>query len=117
MILGVVIALSPWLTGETNHGLGTQTEPGFLIPNTLLVGLFIFGLAQLEYVALQRWEEACEIAIGLWLIVSPLMLGYSADGALRFWHTSLGGIVVLMATLKLWQDWELTDKELARHGE
>jgi hypothetical protein len=29
-----------------------------------VVGMLVFGLAQLEYVALQRWEEVAEIASG-----------------------------------------------------
>jgi len=57
------------------------------------VGILVFGLAQLEYVALQRWEEVAEILLGLWLIRLALHLGYSGDGLLRFWHSSLGGLV------------------------
>ena len=53
--------------------------------------------------------------IGLWLIASPYMFGYSGDGLLRFWHTSLGGLVVLLAALQLWQDWDLSDQDLAQH--
>lgn len=117
MLLGLLIVLSPWLTREANHGLGTLQEPGFAILSTVLVGILVFGLAQMEYIALQRWEEAGEIVLGLWLIVSPYILGYSAGGALRFWHTGLGAVVLLLALLKLWQDWNLTDHELAQHGQ
>jgi hypothetical protein len=56
----------------------------------------VFGLAQLEYVALQRWEEVAEILCGLWLIASPYIFGYADDGMLRYWHASLGGLVVLL---------------------
>jgi SPW repeat len=117
MCLGVLIILSPWLTGQVNYGLGAQAVSGFMILNTILIGILVFGLAQLEYIALQRWQEVCEIAVGLWLIVSPFVLGYSGEGVLRFWHACLGGVVVLMAVLKLWQDWELTDQELAGHSQ
>jgi hypothetical protein len=117
MALGLLIVVSPWITGESNHGFGQQSEPGLAILNTILVGILVFGLAQMEYIVLQRWEEACEMALGLWLIVSPYVLGYSSDGALRFWHTGLGGVVILLAALKLWQDWNLTDQALARHGQ
>ena len=117
MAMGLLIVLSPWITGEANHGLGQQPEPGLAILNAVLVGILVFGLAQMEYIALQRWEEAGEMALGLWLVVSPYVLGYSGDGALRFWHTSLGGFVILLAALKLWQDWDLTDQDLARHGQ
>jgi hypothetical protein len=75
----------------------------------------VFGLGQLEYVALQRWEEVAEIALGLWLIVSPFIFGYSGDDMLKIWHTSLGVIVVLLGALQLWQDWRLSDQELANH--
>ena len=46
-------------------------------PQHVVVGMLVFGLAQLEYVALQRWEEVGEIALGLWLIASPFILGYA----------------------------------------
>lgn len=117
MVLGVLIVLSPWLTGEPNHGFGQLSEPGLAMLSTVLVGVLVFGLAQMEYIALQRWEEGCEIALGLWLIASPYLLGYSGAGTLRLWHTGLGAVVFLLATLKLWQDWNLTDQELARHGQ
>jgi hypothetical protein len=77
--------------------------------------MLVFGLAQLEYVALQRWEEVAEIALGLWLIASPFIFGYSGDDMLRLWHATLGGIVVLLGALQLWQDWRLSDQELAKH--
>ena len=79
--------------------------------------VLVFGLAQMEYIALQRWEEAGEMVLGLWLIAAPYLLGYSSDGVLRFWHTGIGAVVFLLAALKLWQDWDLTDQELARHGQ
>lgn len=117
MLLGVLIVLSPWLTREPNLGFGQLSEPGLAILCTVIAGVLVFGLAQMEYIALQRWEEGCEMALGLWLIVSPYLLGYSGDGMLRFWHTGLGGVVLLLAALKLWQDWDLTDQEMARHGQ
>jgi hypothetical protein len=85
--------------------------------NTITVGILVFGLAQLEYIALQRWEQVAEIMLGLWLIASPYIFGYQTDGLLRFWHCSLGGIVVLLAALQLWQDWELSDQDMLKHGQ
>lgn len=117
MALGMLIVLTPWLTGETNHGLGAESEPRYVILATLLIGILVFCLAQMEYISLQRWEEGGEMALGLCLIAMPYFLGYSDDGVLRFWHTGLGGAVFLLAVLKLWQDWDLTDKELTGHGQ
>jgi SPW repeat len=116
MLLGVLIVLSPWFHAQTSHEFA-EVNRDFVVLNTLTVGILVLGLAQLQYVALQRWEEVAEIAIGLWLIASPYIFGYSGDGLLRFWHSSLGGLVVLLATLQLWQDWELSDQEMTRHGQ
>lgn len=117
MLLGLLITLSPWTTGQANFGLGAHAESGMVILNAVCVGILVFGLAQLEYIALRRWEEVGEIALGFWLIASPHIFGYSGGGTLRLWHTVLGGSVILLGVLKLWQDWDLSDDELARHGQ
>ena len=114
MLLGVLIVVSPWFPAQPAHEVMTA-ERSTMVLNTFVVGMLVFGLAQLEYVALQRWEEVAEIALGLWLIASPLIFGYSGDDTLRAWHATLGGIVVLLGALQLWQDWRLSDQELAKH--
>jgi hypothetical protein len=109
MLIGVLIVISPWLA-EQQHDQAVNW-------NAALVGALVLGLAQLEYVSLQLWEEIGEIACGLWLIASPFTFGYAEVGALRYWHFILGAIVVLIAALELWQDWTLSDKERAQHGQ
>ncbi|MDP1583352.1 MAG: hypothetical protein Q8M18_07990 [Bradyrhizobium sp.] len=113
MLLGLLIVLSPWFPTEPDHGF--NADSGFVILNAFMIGILVFGLAQLEYVALQRWEEVAALLAGLWLIGSPYVLSYS--GTLGIWHVSLGGLVVLLAALQLWQDWDLNDQDLARHGQ
>jgi hypothetical protein len=109
MLLGVLIGFSPWLAGEPH-------DPAVMW-NAFLVGVLVLGLAQLEYVSLPRWEEIGEIACGLWLMASPFVFGYADAGALRYWHFILGVVVALIAALELWQDWKLSEKELAQHGQ
>lgn len=109
MALGVVIALSPWLARQTDHQLVTW--------NAVLIGAIVLVLAELELVGLQRWEEAGTIACGLWVIASPFVFGYADVGTLQYWHFALGAAVVLLALLQLWQDWKLSDRELARRGQ
>ena len=116
MALGVLIVLSPWFPTQSGHEV-VDAERSFVILNTFTVGILVFGLAQLEYVALQRWEEVAEILVGLWLIASPYIFGYSDDGLLRFWHSTLGGLAVLLAALQLWQDWGLKDEDMLKHGQ
>jgi hypothetical protein len=113
MLLGALIVASPWFPFQDAAVTSGQQ---MVILNTVAVGLVVFGLAQLEYVALQRWEEVITILVGLWLIVSPYALGYSGEGFLRLYHTSLGVIVVLLGALQLWQDWGLSDQDMLKHG-
>ena len=112
MLLGVLIVVSPWFPIQEAAIAGQQV----IILNTIAIGLVVFGLAQLEYVALQRWEEVTTILVGLWLIVSPYVLGYSGEGFLRLYHCSLGAVVVLLGVLQLWQDWEQSDQDMLKHG-
>lgn len=108
MVLGLLIALSPWAAGDpVSHAA---------VWNAALVGVLAFFLAELEYVALRRWEETGQILLGLWLVMSPYIFGYFNAGTLRFWHSTLGGLVILLAALELWQDWERSDKEMLKQG-
>ena len=109
MLLGVLIGLSPWFADQQNNPV--------IAWNAALVGILVLALALLEHVSLQRWEEAGEIVLGLWLIVSPYSFGYAEAGTLRYWHFLFGAIVVVLAILELWQDWKLSEKELAQHGQ
>ena len=54
--------------------------------------------------------------LGIWLIVSPFIFDYAGADPLRSWHFVLGGLVAALAALELWQDWLLSDQELAEHG-
>lgn len=114
MVLGALIVASPWFPIQEHLPTGGQQ---MIIVNTVAIGLVVFGLSQLEYVALQRWEEVATIVVGLWLIVSPYMLGYSGEGFLRVYHTSLGAVAVVLGVLQLWQDWDLSDQDMLRHGQ
>jgi hypothetical protein len=116
MLLGLLIVLSPWFPTQASHEV-VDADRSHVILNTFVVGMIVFGLAQLEYVSLQRWEEVAGIVFGLWLIASPYMFGYSGDGLLRFYHSTLGSLVLLLAGLQLWQDWDLSDQDMLKHGQ
>ena len=115
MLLGVLIVLSPWFPAQTGYDV-VEGDRSIMILNAFTVGLIVLGLAQLEYVALQRWEEIAEIVLGLWLIASPAIFGYANDGLMLLWHSVLGVLVVLLGALQLWQDWDLSEEDLLKHG-
>jgi hypothetical protein len=104
--LGVLIGLSPWITGQQDNPVVAW--------NATLIGLLVVMLNALELVDLHRWEETGEIALGLWLIASPFIFAYG--GALTYWHYGLGAAVILLAVLELWQDRNLSEKDMASYG-
>ncbi len=108
MVLGVVIGLSPWIAG--------RPEGELPMLNAIAVGAAVLLLAETELVDLHRWEESLALLCGVWLIASPFAFGYAEAGGLAAWHFALGGIVVLLAAVELWQDWTLTDEQLIQHG-
>lgn len=115
MLLGVLIILSPWFPAKTGYD-AVDSDRSIMILNTFTIGIVVLGLAQLEYVALQRWQEIAEIVLGLWLIASPAIFGYANDSLMLLWHSVLGVLVVLLGALQLWQDWDLSEDDLLKHG-
>ena len=85
MLLGLLVALSPWVSGD--HLAGR-----IAVWNAALVGVLLFFLAELEYVLPRRWEEAAQLVLGLWLVVSPYVFGSSTTdhcaSGIRRWAAS-----------------------------
>jgi hypothetical protein len=107
MLLGIATSLSPWISGQ----MGSQS----MMFNAFVVGLMLFMFAQFEAANLHRWKEGCVLLLGVWLGVSPFIFGYSAAGSLRYWHFAFAAIAIVLAAVELWQEWNLTDEELAEH--
>ncbi len=81
------------------------------------IGVVVVLLAEIGMIGLVRSAEYGELACGLGLAACPFVMGYADDGELRFWHFGLGGLVAALAALQLWQDWSLSDSELAAHAD
>jgi len=108
MGLGALIVLTSWMVGDA----GSQS----VATNAVIVGILVLALGAAGFLDLRRWEESLEIACGVWLIASPFVFGYANAGTLRYWHFILGAAVVVLAVMELWQDWKLSDTELAQHS-
>ena len=81
------------------------------LPNAILVGFLILCFALSELSVVERWDERANLALGAWMIVAPLALGYFGVGTLWLWHMVTGAAVALLAMLELWQDWKPTNDE------
>ena len=90
-LLGVWVVLSPWALGFQD----TTTA----MSNAVVIGLALIAAAMGAILVPRAWEEWTEGALGLWLIASPWVLGFSTQR-----QAMLGAVVtgVLVAALALW---------------
>ncbi|HVZ04024.1 SPW repeat protein [Hyphomicrobium sp.] len=95
IILGIAIALAPWIVEETSN------SPA--IVNAAIVGFLIMILAEADLVNFRRWIEICQLAGGLWIAVSPFVFDYAANGSLRLWHIIAGLAVAALSLYELRQ--------------
>lgn len=117
LILGLWLILSPWALAYTGIDAALW--------NAVAFGALIAIMAVMALVAFHEWEEWTDMAIGLWLIVSPWVLGFAmteggadpamATGADASAAATWTMIVIGVLTLGL-AAWSLRDHRTHAHG-
>ena len=90
-VVGAWIALSPWILGFGDHTVA--------MVNSLVIGLALIAAALGAMILPRAWEEWTEVALGLWLIVSPWALAFA--GVQPAMASAVASGLVVMA-LALW---------------
>ena len=91
--LGAVLFLMPWL-----FELGSTAAAW----NVGIVGAVIVALSIAAIVRFTQWEEWINLILGLWVMVSPWVLGFAAMAAAMWGHVVIGAAIVALAALELW---------------
>jgi hypothetical protein len=94
LALGAFLILTPWIFGFTSAAVASG--------NAWISGAVI-GLASVAaIVALAEWEEWISLAFGLWVAISPWVLGFHASviHAMRS-NIAIGTAVALFAIAEL----------------
>ncbi|HLZ06929.1 MAG TPA: SPW repeat protein [Bradyrhizobium sp.] len=94
--LAAVIFVSPWLFRLTN---GTATKD-FWITAAAIVAIALAAI-----IAYANWEEWANFLVGIWLVSSPWILGFSHTRAMHF-AVGFGAAVTFLAALELWLMYE-----------
>lgn len=94
VIVGVCLALSPFAFGYVAAGAGAW--------NAWIMGTAIALVALGTLVAFAEWEEWVNLVLGVWTIVAPWALGFSAVAAAMYTHLIAGVVVAGLAALELW---------------
>jgi hypothetical protein len=95
-LLGAWVLLSPW-------ALGFQDSTAAM-SNAVVIGLALIAAALGAIFVPRAWEEWTEGALGLWLIASPWVLGFSTQRNTMLAAVVTGGVVLALALWTLATD-------------
>jgi hypothetical protein len=92
LILGAFLFFSPWIFGFAS---GAQSQ------NAMISGIVIAVLSIAALAAFMAWEEWLNLVVGLWVLVSPWILGFADTIAMQV-HVVVGILVAIIAAVELW---------------
>jgi hypothetical protein len=91
LVLGVALFVSPLVLGFTSVPAAAT--------NAYIVGVIIAAMALAALFAFQAWEEWVSAILGVWLVISPWVLGFSSQGSAMLTHLLIGIATVFLAQL------------------
>jgi SPW repeat len=100
VVLGALLFISPWVFSYAGQGLAAWSA--------WIGGIVVAILAIAALVRFAEWEEWINVVLGVWLVIAPWVLGFSAVAAATWSHVILG---IVIAALAAWRAWS------AHHGE
>ncbi len=90
-LLGIWELISPWVLGYTD--LTNATLNAVIVG--ILIAIFAIGrFAGAYYASYLSWFN---VACGIWLIVSPWIIGYTFAGGVLINSVAVGAVVVILA--------------------
>lgn len=92
LVLGAFLLFSPLAFGF-DAGMASQ--------NAYISGIVIAVLAIAALAAFAVWEEWLNLVVGLWVLVSPWVLGFQGTTAMTI-HAIVGAAVAILAAIELW---------------
>jgi hypothetical protein len=90
LIIGAWLFFSPWLLQYA-----TGVTPAW---DAYILGAAIVVFAVWALFMPQAWEEWTNLVLGLWLIISPWVLGFSSQPAAT-WNMVIVGVVVAVLSV------------------
>jgi hypothetical protein len=94
IVLAILLFISPWVIGFSPDKAAAW--------NAWIVGVVIAVLAIAALSAFAVWEEWINLLLGLWLIISPWVLGFASDIHAMWTSVILGIIAALISAWAVW---------------
>lgn len=101
LLLAAILFISPWFFAHASRAAGLDLR---------LSSAAIICVSCAAILAFSMWEEWLNVALGLWLIVSPFILGFTHTRAMHF-SVSIGAAIAFLAALELWLRHEASQGE------
>lgn len=94
IIAGLGLFLTPWLLGYA-----AETYAAW---NAWVIGGAVALMAAAALIAFYQAEEWVNLALGVWTMIAPWVLGFSAVSAAVTAHVASGLIITVIAAGSLW---------------
>ena len=93
-VLGLFLIASPWLLGFSGEQAATW--------NAALVGVLLGAVALTGVIDLREWEGWASLALGLWAIIAPWVVGFAGAVNAMWTHVGVGLSTASLAAVELW---------------
>lgn len=105
LAFGLWVMVSPWAIAHVMAGAGDPagvTEA--VMWNHYAVGAAVALLAAVALGSSRQWGEWLNIALGIWLLVSPWVIGFTTSAVLMLNAAVVGGLIVVFAGWSLMEE-------------
>jgi hypothetical protein len=102
---GLWVMVSPWTIAHVMGSLDSSTGMTEAIMwNHYATGAAVVLLTAAALGSSRQWEEWLNIALGIWLLVSPWVIGFTTSAALMLNAAVVGGLIVVFAGWSLMEE-------------
>jgi SPW repeat len=103
LVLAAVLFAAPWFFAHASRTAGMDLR---------LSSAAIIILSLAAIVAFSTWEEWINLVLGLWLVVSPWLLGFAHTRAMHF-SIAIGAAIAFFAALELWLRYDTEQESMS----
>jgi hypothetical protein len=97
LVLGAWLFISPWVLGFASAATEAGTTTPRAAVNAWIFGVIVVVLSIAAVVRTQPWEEWLNLLAGIWLFISPWVLGYSGTTTALWNALIVGALVFILA--------------------
>jgi len=94
LLLAVGLFISPWVLR-----FHEEPRPAWTAWLTALAIAIVVGA---ETIRLAEWQEWASVALGIWLVVAPLFVGFTANAIAQWTHIVAGVLVIAVTAWGAW---------------